>query len=185
MAFGCRMGWGRQVNAGGIFFKCQLGESCPPKKKVMNSSAGTKGTVDAPYNFLTHACARIIGIESTAWDQVVSIDNIKDVIITYQRRFIAIVDFMRSYLILRDLSVVLVCLYPVARFSFINWNNTILIWLKRLIECRMFVNTGDKGYYIYACVCVCKRAPKKCTFCTHLLLTGGWFVNAKAVLYEC
>ncbi len=149
MAFGCRMGWGRQVNAGGIFFKCQLGESCPPpKKKVMNSPAGTKGTVDAPYNFLTHACARIIGIESTAWDQVVSIDNIKDVIITYQRRFIATVDFIRSYLTLRDLSVVLVCLYPVARFSFINWNNTILIWLKRLIECRVFVNTGDKGYYI-------------------------------------
>ena len=145
MAFGCRMGWGRQVNAGGIFFKCQLGESCPPQKKVMNSPAGTKGTVDAPYNFLTHACARIIGIESTAWDQVVSIDNIKDVIITYQRRFIATVDFIRPYLTLRDLSVVLVCLYTVARFSFINWNNTILIWLKPLIECRVFVNAGDKG----------------------------------------
>ena len=28
---GCRMGWGRQVNAGGIFFRCQLGESCPQK----------------------------------------------------------------------------------------------------------------------------------------------------------
>ena len=51
---------------------------------------------------------------------MVSIDNIKDVIITYQRRFIATVDFIRSYLTLRDLSVVLVCLYPVARFSFIN-----------------------------------------------------------------
>ena len=38
----------------------------PPKKKVMKRPAGTKGTVDAPYNFLTHACARIIGIESTA-----------------------------------------------------------------------------------------------------------------------
>ena len=38
----------------------------PPKKKVMNSPAGTKGTVDAPYNFLTHAYARIIGIESIA-----------------------------------------------------------------------------------------------------------------------
>lgn len=66
MVFGCRMGWGRQVNAGGIFFRCQPGKSCPPQKKVMNSPAGTKGTVDAPYNFLTHACARIIGIESTA-----------------------------------------------------------------------------------------------------------------------
>ena len=65
MAFGCRMGWSRQVNVGGIFFRCQLGESCPPKK-VMNSPAGTKGTVDATYNFLTHTCARIIGIESTA-----------------------------------------------------------------------------------------------------------------------
>lgn len=51
---------------------------------------------------------------------MVSIDNIKDVIITYQRRFIATVDFIRSYLTLRDLSVVLVCLYPVARFSFKN-----------------------------------------------------------------
>lgn len=58
MVFGCRMGWGRQVNAGGIFFRCQLGKSCP-QKKVMNSPAGTKGTVDAPYNFLTHTCARI------------------------------------------------------------------------------------------------------------------------------
>ena len=66
MAFGCRMGWGRQVNVGGIFFRCQLGESCPPQKKVMNSPAGTKGTVGTLHIFLTHTCARIIGIESTA-----------------------------------------------------------------------------------------------------------------------
>lgn len=38
----------------------------PPKKKVMNSPAGTKGTVGTLHIFLTHTCVRIIGIESTA-----------------------------------------------------------------------------------------------------------------------
>ena len=35
-------------------------------KKVMNSPAGTKGTVGTLHIFLTHTCVRIIGIESTA-----------------------------------------------------------------------------------------------------------------------
>ncbi len=86
----------------------------------MNSPAGTKGTVDAPYNFLTHTCARINRYGKYRLRPSGLYWQYKDVIITYQRRFIATVDFIRFYLTLRDLLVVLVCLYPVARFSFIN-----------------------------------------------------------------
>lgn len=54
------------IHLGTVFHLAETAGVTLRKEEVMNSPAGTKGTVGTLHIFLTHTCARVIGIESTA-----------------------------------------------------------------------------------------------------------------------
>lgn len=54
------------IHLGTVFHLAETAGVTIRKDEVMNSPAGTKGTVGTLHIFLTHTCVRIIGIESTA-----------------------------------------------------------------------------------------------------------------------